>query len=63
MSRAELKSVVDRCSPADQRYLLAYLRTKDPEFRRKLTTADREVSSGRGIRLRATRRGLVRAAV
>ncbi len=62
MSRTELKSLVDRCTRADQRYLIAYLRTKEPEYRRKLTTADREVEAGRSVRLRTTRRGLVRAA-
>ena len=62
MSRAELKSLVDRCTRADQRYLIAYLRTKEPESRRKLATADRDVDAGRGVRLRATRRGLVRVA-
>ncbi len=63
MSRTELKSLVDRCTRADQRYLIAYLRTKDPEYRRKLSAADREVNSGRSVRLRSTRRGLVRVAV
>ena len=62
MSRNELKSLVDRCSRTDQRYLLAYLRTKDPAYRRKLATADRDVALGRDVRLRATRRGLVRVA-
>ena len=62
MSRTELKSLVDRCTRADQRYLLAYLRTKDPDYGRKLGAADREVNAGRGVRLRATRRGLVRTA-
>jgi hypothetical protein len=62
MSRTELKSLVDRCTRADQRYLIAYLRTKEPEYRRKLTTADREVDAGRSVHLRTTRRGLVRAA-
>ena len=62
MSRAELKSLVDRCTRADQRYLIAYLRTKEPEYRRKLANADRDVDAGRGVRLRATRRGLVRVA-
>ena len=62
MSRTELKSLVDRSSPADQRYLLAYLRTKNPDYGRKLAAADREVAAGRSVRLRATRRGLVRVA-
>jgi len=62
MSRTELKSLVDNCTRADQRYLIAYLRTKDPEYRRKLAGADREVDAGRSVRLRATRRGLVRVA-
>jgi hypothetical protein len=62
MSRTELKSLVDQCTRADQRYLLAYLRTKDPAFRRKLAAADHEVDAGRSVRLRATRRGLVRVA-
>lgn len=62
MSRTELKSLVDQCTRADQRYLLAYLRTKDPDYRRKLTAANRDVAAGHGIRLRATRRGLVRVA-
>jgi hypothetical protein len=62
MSRNELKSLVDRCTRADQRYLLAYLRTKDPEYRRKLAAADREIDAGRRVRLRSTRRGLVRVA-
>ena len=62
MSRTELKSLVDHCTRADQRYLIAYLRTKDPEYRRKLATADREVNAGRSVRLRSTRRGLVRVA-
>ncbi len=62
MSRTELRSIVDRCKPADQRYLLAYLRTKDPEFRRKISTADRELETGPKVRLRSTRRGLVRVA-
>ena len=60
MSRTELKTLVDRCTPADKRFLLAYLRSKDPDFRRKLVMADRDIESGRGVRLRATRRGLVR---
>jgi hypothetical protein len=60
MSRTELKSIVDRCTRADQRYLLAYLRTKDPRFQRKLKESDREVDAGQKVRLRATRRGLVR---
>ncbi len=63
MSRTELKSLVDQCTRADQRYLLAYLRTKDPDYRKKLGAADREVAAGRSIRVRATRRGLVRLAV
>jgi len=62
MSRSELKSLVDHCTQADQRYLLAYLRTKDPEYRRKLAVADRGVDTSRKVRLRATRRGLVRVA-
>ncbi|MBI5766161.1 MAG: hypothetical protein HZA93_00075 [Verrucomicrobia bacterium] len=62
MSRTELKSFVDKCTRADQRYLIAYLRTKDPEYRRKLADADRDVDTGRSVRLRATRRGLVRVA-
>ena len=62
MSRTELKSLVDRCTRADQRYLIAYLRTKDPDFRRKLSAADRDVDAGRSVRLRSTRRGLVRVA-
>lgn len=62
MSRAELKSLVDRCTRADQRYLLAYLRTKDPEYQRKLAASDSEATAGRNVRLRATRRGLVRVA-
>ena len=37
MSRTELKTLVDRCTRADQRYLLAYLRSKDPDYRRRLT--------------------------
>jgi hypothetical protein len=60
MSRTELKTLVDRCTPADKRFLLAYLRSKDPDFRRKLVMADRDIEGGRGVRLRATRRGLVR---
>jgi hypothetical protein len=60
MSRAELKSIVERCTPADRRYLLACLRAKEIDFRRKLSAADRELDAGRGVRLRATRRGLVR---
>ncbi len=60
MSRAELKTLVDRCTPADQRYLLAYLRSKDPDYRRKLAVADRDIEGGRSVRLRATRHGLVR---
>jgi hypothetical protein len=62
MSRTELKSPVDKCTRADQRYLIAYLRTKDPEFRRELANADHDVDAGRSVRLRATRRGLVRVA-
>ena len=62
MSRAELKSLVDRCTRADHRYLLAYLRTKDPDFRRKLIVADRDVDTGRSVRMRSTWRGLVRVA-
>lgn len=62
MSRTQLKVMVDRCTRADQRYLLAYLRTKDPEYRRKLAAADGEADSGLRVRLRATRRGLVRVA-
>ena len=60
MSRTELKTLVDRCTPADQRYLLAYLRSKDPDYRHKLAVADRDIEGGRSVRLRATRRGLVR---
>ncbi|OHE77570.1 MAG: hypothetical protein A3G75_14990 [Verrucomicrobia bacterium RIFCSPLOWO2_12_FULL_64_8] len=60
MSRTELKSIVDRCTRADQRYLLAYLRSKDPDYRRKLAAADRMLDAGRGIRFRTVRRGLVR---
>ncbi len=60
MSRPELKAVVDRCTPSDQRYLLAYLRSKDPAFQRKLAAADREMDAGRKVRLRATRRGVAR---
>lgn len=63
MSRTELKSLVDQCTRADQRYLIAYLRTKDPDYSKKLGAADREVASGRSVRARATRRGLVRLAV
>jgi hypothetical protein len=62
MSRTELKSLVDRCTRADQRYLLAYLRTKDSDYRRRLSAADREANAGRVVKLRATRRGLVRIA-
>jgi len=62
MSRTELKSLVNRCTRADQRYLIAYLRTKDPEYRRKLTAADHEMDTRRSVRLRATRRSLVRVA-
>lgn len=62
MSRTQLKTLVDRCTRADQRYLLAYLRTKDPEFRRKLGAADRDLVAGRSVRLRASRNGLVRVA-
>ncbi|MEO6246376.1 MAG: hypothetical protein ABIQ12_13155 [Opitutaceae bacterium] len=62
MSRYELKSLADRCTRADRRYLLAYLRTKDSGYSRKLTAADQEVKSGHSVRLRATRRGLVRVA-
>ncbi|MBI2510824.1 MAG: hypothetical protein HYV96_02495 [Opitutae bacterium] len=61
MSRSELRAVVDRCSPADQRYLLAYLRSKEPEFRHRLTSGDEQISLGRNVRLRATKRGLVRS--
>ena len=46
MSRTELKTLVDRCTPADKRFLLAYLRSKDPDFRRKLVMADRDIESG-----------------
>ena len=60
MSRMELKTIVDRCTRADQRYLLAYLRSKDPDYRHKLSVADRDIDAGRSVRLRATRRGLVR---
>ncbi|HEY8933240.1 MAG TPA: hypothetical protein VIM44_08015 [Rariglobus sp.] len=56
MSRAELKALVDSCSSTDRRYLLAYLRTKDPAYRRKLTEADREIEAGRSVRLRIPRR-------
>ena len=62
MSRTELKSFVDRCTRADRRYLLAYLRTKDSGYRRKLAAADQAVKSGRGVRLYATRQGLLRVA-
>jgi hypothetical protein len=62
MSRTELKSLVDQCTRADQRYLIAYLRTKEPEYRRKLGSADRDMDAGRNVRLRATRRGLLRMA-
>ena len=61
MSRAELKAVIDGCKPSDQRYLLAYLRSKAPEYRRKLTSGDLLIDSGRKVKLRATRRGLTRA--
>jgi len=60
MSRRELKTIVDRCTRADQRYLLAYLRSKDPDYRRELAAADRDIEAGRSRRLRATRRGSVR---
>ena len=60
MSRTELKTLVDRCTRADQRYLLACLRSKDPDYRHKLSVADRDIDAGRSVRLRATRRGLVR---
>ena len=60
MFRTELKSLVDRCTRSDQRYLLAYLGTKDPAYRRELATADRDVAVVGGVRLRATRSGLVR---
>jgi hypothetical protein len=60
MSRMELKSIVDRCTRADQRYLLAYLRSKDPDYRHKLAAADRDIDAGHSVRLRVTRRGLVR---
>ena len=60
MSRMELKTIVDRCTRADQQYLLAYLRSKDPDYRRKLAAADRDIDAGHSVRLRVTRRGLVR---
>lgn len=60
MSRAELRAVIDGCTPSDQRYLLAYLRSKAPEYRHKLASGDRLIDSGRKVRLRATRRGLTR---
>ncbi len=55
MSRAELKTLVDRCTKNDRRFLLACLRTKDPEYQRKLSDADRELAAGRSVRLRVTR--------
>jgi hypothetical protein len=64
MSRAELKALVDSCSSTDRRYLLAYLRTKDPAYRRKLTEADRAIDAGKSVRLRtsrSTKRSPVRA--
>lgn len=60
MSRAQLKAVIDGCKPSDQRYLLAYLRSKALDYRRKLTSGDRLIDSGHKVRLRATRRGLTR---
>lgn len=60
MSRAELRAVIDGCKPSDQRYLLAYLRSKAPEYRHKLTSGDQLIDSGRKVKLRATRRGLTR---
>jgi hypothetical protein len=52
MSRTELKNLVDRCTRADQRYLLAYLHSKDPDYRHKLTVADRDIDARRSVRLR-----------
>jgi hypothetical protein len=63
MSRTELRSLVDQCTRADQRFLSAYLRTKNPAYRRKLANANRDGDAGRSARLRVTRRGLVRVAV
>lgn len=63
MSRAELRAVIDGCKPSDQLYLLAYLRSKAPEYRRKLTAGDWHINSGRKVRLRTTRRGLTRVAL
>ena len=60
MSHNELKAIVDRCTAPDRRFLLAYLRSKEPDYRGKLSAVDRELDKGRGVRLRATRHGLVR---
>ncbi len=60
MSRSELRAVIDGCKPSDQRFLLAYLRSKAPDYRRKLTLGDQLIDSGRKVRLRATRRGFTR---
>jgi hypothetical protein len=60
MSLAELRAVIDGCKPSDQRFLLAYLRSKAPDYRRKLNSGDQLIDSGRKVRLRATRRGLTR---
>ncbi len=56
------QTTLDRCTRADQRYLLADLRSKDADYRGRLAAADHEVTAGRGVRLRSTRRGLVRIA-
>jgi hypothetical protein len=60
MSRNELKAIIDRCTATDRRFLLAYLRSKEPGYRGKLSAVDRELDEGRGVRLRATRHGLMR---
>lgn len=52
MSRAELKSLGDQCTRADQLYLLGFLRTKNSAYRRKLANANREVDAERNVRLR-----------
>jgi len=53
--------VIEGCTRSDQRYRLACLCTKDPDGR-IIAAADRDLDAGRSVRLRDTRRELVRVA-
>ncbi|MES2697735.1 MAG: hypothetical protein V4773_30005 [Verrucomicrobiota bacterium] len=55
MSRAELKKIVDRSSPADRLFLTAYLHhvatREDPQLQEELASAHREIDRGDKIGL------------